>query len=128
MYEFGVFILSTPICSAIAIRKIFAIVPNPGFNRNGNQIAKTKNETNTVDSPILNGEFSETPSERTVHGALPSLDSTKSASPIPKRISPKQRKKNLEKSLGRSNIPQVDFAVHGKFGTNLAGFKNLKKD
>jgi len=120
--------VSTPICNAIAIKKILAIVPNPGFKLSGNQIAKTIKEIKTVDSPILKEEFNETPSDSTVHGAFPNLDSTRTASPIPNKIKPKLKRKVRLNAYGCSKIPQVDLAVQGMFGTNFAALKNLNRE
>ena len=128
IYESGVEIVSTPICNAIAIKKILAMVPNPGFNLSGNQIAKTIKEIKTVDSPMFNEEFSETPSDNTVHGAFPNLDSTRTASPIPNKIKPKLKRRVLLNAYGCSKIPHVDLAVHGMFGTNFAALKNLNRE
>ena len=86
-----------PSSIAVAITTMFAIVPNPGFCRNGIHSNSMNTEMMNVDSPIFNGVLSEITSAKTVHGELPRVLTIKKASPKPKMVNPKIRINNLSK-------------------------------
>jgi hypothetical protein len=70
---------------------ILAIVPKPGFSRNGIHKSNTTVLIVKVEKPREMSNLFETPSARTVHGAFPVPLCTKSESPRPKINKPKQR-------------------------------------
>jgi hypothetical protein len=66
-------------------------VPKPGFSRSGIQARRTKIEMIKVENPSDHPVLSDTPSAKTVHGALPIFDCTSRESPNPKMARPKKR-------------------------------------
>jgi hypothetical protein len=103
--------ISTPSCRAAGITKKFNNVPKPGLSRSGIHKSRTTQLINQVAHPRLMPAFRDIPSERTIHGELPSRDCTKNDSPIPKRKSARER--IATRNGARSHR---DFAVHEVMG------------
>ena len=67
----------------VPTRRMFAIVPMPGFCRSGIQSSSTPNPMMLVTQPMPMPVCSETPCAKTVHGSTPSPASIVRAQPAP---------------------------------------------
>ena len=80
----------------IPIINAFKIVPIPGVCFNGNQSNKTMKLIKIVMTPIEKPKFKYKPWANTLHGDAPEAETIDKPSPKPNKISPKQRKKNVD--------------------------------
>ena len=76
--------------------KALRIVPIPGFWFKGIQKIKTETLIINVINPTENPDFEEIPWANTLHGDAPEAETINKPSPKPNKVSPKQRKKNVD--------------------------------
>ena len=113
---------STMTWSDRAMTTALLMVPSPGRSRSGIHSSSTVTLTRKVATPIDIGSRVLRPWARTVHGALPRVDDTSSASPVPKIHSPRSSRPNVD---GR--VRQRDSERHRVTGTVCEGRRNSRR-